>query len=178
VKECKQPFNYLFNLVSFRWVQCQLDHLRTLDRDAARRKALEDLPLGLFETYKRILDRLSSVPDRLRIALHSITWLLFEERGLTVRELALLSVSDEQEFNEECCLDDSNTILDYCGGFIKTRTYSPWCGGAQVIVQISHISVRQSFSSEKVGYSEASNVYFLEGERAHSDLTLASISVC
>jgi hypothetical protein len=77
-----------FDNGSFRWVQCQLDHLQTLDRDSARRKALDDLPPGLYETYKRDLDRLSSTPDRLRITLGALKWLVFATESIVVEHLA------------------------------------------------------------------------------------------
>ncbi|KAG2361082.1 hypothetical protein BDR07DRAFT_1410806 [Suillus spraguei] len=39
----------------FRWVQCQLDVIVTCKRPDSIRKALDDLPAGLYETYDRII---------------------------------------------------------------------------------------------------------------------------
>jgi hypothetical protein len=141
------------------WVQCQLDHLGTLDRDSARRNALENLPPGLPETYMRIMNKLSQYPDCLQIAIRAMRWLLFSVRPLYLHELAVAAVIDSHEFSEEQKLDTDDLILTYCHSFIKFNPVSK-------IVEIGHVSVTQYFTSMFLT-DGSPNPYYMEEKASH-----------
>ena len=58
----------------FRWVSCQLDYLCDLADDAARRAALNQLPIGLDETYQRILSRLKPKSKQTQDMVQKVLW--------------------------------------------------------------------------------------------------------
>ena len=126
---------------SFRWVQCQLDYLGTLDRDTARRHALINLPPGLHNTYKRILDAVKEHPDNYKITKTALTWLLYSVRPLSLSELAVAAVVEpETTFNEEHKLDKNEILLKYCGSLLKVDNITS-------IVELAHFSVTQYLTS-------------------------------
>jgi len=142
-------------------VQCQLDYLATLDRDVARRMAMETLAPGLPETYKRALDKLSSgAGDRYNIAKKALTWLLYAGRPLTLPELALASVIDLQTgYDEEYELDDPQRLLDYCGSLVKYNASTR-------VVEISHLSVSQFLKSQQITGGSV-NDHYLDEDKGH-----------
>lgn len=145
---------------SFRWVQCQMDYLQTLDRDSARRAAIKTLPPGLPETYKRILDRLSISPDRCQIAIKALRWLIYSARPLKLEALALASVIEpKHDFDEEGMLDEDEMVVDYCGSFVRLNRQSN-------IVEISHISVTQYLTSRTLPDGSI-NTHYLDEMESH-----------
>ena len=126
----------------FRWVQCQLDYLQTLNRDSARRKAIENLPPGLPETYRRILQRIGNGSDNLEVAKKALMWLIFCKRPLRLTELAVAIAVDPTDecFDDEKKLGDDEKILEICSSFIKMDERTR-------IVEVAHFSVVEYFTS-------------------------------
>lgn len=56
----------LTNHDRFRWVVCQLDYLSELDTAADQRLALKELPPTLYDTYRRLLERVNRKPTKIR----------------------------------------------------------------------------------------------------------------
>ncbi|KAF2874724.1 hypothetical protein BDV95DRAFT_616005, partial [Massariosphaeria phaeospora] len=69
----------------FRWVSCQLDHLCKCETNAQLRKALNQLPKTLHETYERILLRIKdqSIP----LVIKTLRWLAYSWIPLRIEEL-------------------------------------------------------------------------------------------
>jgi Ankyrin repeat len=166
LEKCAASYIPLFRkvliLLSFRWVQCQLDYLGTLKQDSKRRQAIENLPPGLYETYKRMLDRLNEVPGQLQIATTALMWLIYSAGPLTLAELAVAAIYDPKvEFDEEEKFDSDDMVLDYCCSFARlNKKYHP------TVVEISHISVTQYLKSETL-LDGTPNPYFLGENDAH-----------
>ena len=60
-----------------------------LSTDKERRKALETLPKDLFETYKRILDRVNnSTVGNQRLVEKTLRWIVFSQQRLTAQAIA------------------------------------------------------------------------------------------
>jgi hypothetical protein len=60
-----------------------------LSTDKERRKALETLPKDLFETYRRILDRVNnSTAGNQRLVEKTLRWIVFSQRRLTAQTIA------------------------------------------------------------------------------------------
>jgi hypothetical protein len=84
-----------------------MDYLQTLDRDSARRTAIGNLPRGLPEMYKQILDRLSTNPDHCQVVIKALRWLIYCTPPLSLEALALASVIEPNcYFDEEGMLDE------------------------------------------------------------------------
>jgi hypothetical protein len=75
-----------------------LDHLCLLSTDKERRKALETLPKDLFETYRRILDRVNnSTVGNQRLVEKTLRWIVFSQQRLTAQAIAT-AVRNAQTF--------------------------------------------------------------------------------
>jgi hypothetical protein len=60
-----------------------------LSTDKERRKALETLPKDLFETYRRILDRVNnSTVGNQRLVEKTLRWIVFSQQRLTAQAIA------------------------------------------------------------------------------------------
>lgn len=147
--------------IRFRWVQCQLDYLSTLDRDVARRAAVNSLPPGLPETYKQTLDRIPRNDESYYdIATKALAWLVYCVRPLTLSELAIAAVIDpEKPFDEEDEFDSPTDILKYCGSLLRFNE-------ATKIVEISHISVSQFLKSQALP-DGSTNPYYIDEAKGH-----------
>ncbi|KAG2361081.1 hypothetical protein BDR07DRAFT_1486347 [Suillus spraguei] len=104
----------------FRWVQCQLDVIMACKTPGSVRKALDDLPAGLDETYDRII--------------HSI-----EEKGkddaYQLSEAMMIELG-RPSLNEDLRVMDTMDIIAACGSLV---TYNEKTG----IVALSHYSVKE-----------------------------------
>jgi hypothetical protein len=66
-----------------------------LSTDKERRKALKTLPKDLFETYRRILDRVNnSTLGNQRLVEKTLRWIVYSERRLTAQAIATAVSND------------------------------------------------------------------------------------
>jgi hypothetical protein len=79
-----EPLLRLFN--RFRLVQCQLDLLEEDFFEHEIKRTLESLPTGLYQTYDKILERITRASKTDRI-LRILTSLAFSIRPLTICEI-------------------------------------------------------------------------------------------
>ena len=153
-------------MYSFRWVQCQLDHLSSLRRDCDRREALESLPPNLPQTYQRILDRLRAKPKDLETGIRALAWLLYSTKPLKLYHLAMAtSIDPKRVFDEEQRFDDDETLFDICKSLIKVNRDSE-------VIEFSHISVLQFLKAERLPDGEM-NPYYLDEMEGHANLMRA-----
>jgi hypothetical protein len=125
----------------FRWVQCQLDVIMTCKRSDSIRKALDDLPEGLNETYDRTIH---SIEEGLGgkvdgpIARHCLLLLCGTFTPLALDELneVLMIEIGRSSLNEELSVMDTMDILAACGSLV---TYDKKTG----IITLSHYSVKE-----------------------------------
>jgi hypothetical protein len=94
----------------FRWLECQLEHLSTLETEKAIKNALQNLPITLFETYERILDSIEDCRSSTELARKAFLWLVGAERPLQLTELV-----------EALALEVGDTMLDRTATFNDTR---------------------------------------------------------
>ena len=169
VMECNDLTDDEMTYFRFRWVQCQLDYLKGLKRDCARRTALNSLPSGLTSTYLRVLERISRIEDDWIIARTALTWLVYCEGDLTVSQLATAAAIDPDiEFDNERRLDDTGQILGICSCLIKK---SP----AREIVSLAHLSVRE-FLTTQTFPDGTKNAYFVSEQDGNLLLSRACFS--
>jgi hypothetical protein len=108
----------------FRWAACQLDALAQCVTRGKVRRALQDLPKTLDETYARILHAIEEGQNA-EEALKILTWLSYAERPLTTTEVSQVTgivTGEECRFDEGEVLEDSNDILRICSSLVSIAT--------------------------------------------------------
>jgi hypothetical protein len=106
-------------------VECQLNVLRKCFTVPAIRKALQELPATLEETYDRILN---SIPKQYcREARIVMQLLAISYRPMTLSEVSEAVIVDYKncEFDPENRLRDPHDLLEICSSLI-TVTSSQW----------------------------------------------------
>jgi Ankyrin repeats (3 copies) len=125
-------------------VECQLNTITQCRNDASRKKTIDNLPIGLPDTYKRILENIGRVPEDLEIAINVITWLLYSTHPLSLREVSIAAVIEpSREYDPEQELDVDEMVLEICGSFLKMNSRTK-------IVEFAHLSVAEYFTSERL----------------------------
>ncbi|KAI0289215.1 ankyrin repeat-containing domain protein [Russula brevipes] len=161
----------------FRWVFCQLDTLRRC-MPSSIRKALEELPTTLDDTYERMLQGIPK--EQKQHAHHLFQCLVAASRPLRVEELAEIFAIEfdtntgpnlmenwRPEDPEEAVLSACSTLI----AIIDNR--------GSKIVQFSHFSVKEFLTSDRLRTSEFGNIrhYFIPFDAAHGILVRACIIV-
>jgi len=144
----------------FRWVQCHLDHLRTLRTEIDVKDALDKLPPGLPATYTAMLERIGRNPRDLKYARRAFMWLLHSPRALALKELAVAAVLDpESEFEDAMRLTSCDDVLEICSSFVKL-------GAGTTIVEFAHFSVTEFLTSAMLP-NGAPNEHYVDQESAN-----------
>src|SRR6266436_4178580 len=161
----------------FRWVFCQLDTLRRCMASSIR-KALNELPTTLDETYERALQGI--LKEKREHAHHLFQCLLVAIRPLRVEELAELFVI---EFDQDTGpsfkegwrpANSEDAVLSACSTLIAVIE-----NGGTNIVQFSHFSVKEFLTSDRLRTSEIGNIhdYHIRLDSAHAILARACLTV-
>src|SRR3979490_1917210 len=79
-------------MLRFRWVACQLDTLRDCYTHDDLMEALESLPVGLYQTYDRILSNIRQ--QHSQGALRIFQWLAFSSGAISLREAIEVLATD------------------------------------------------------------------------------------
>src|SRR6266478_1198189 len=161
----------------FRWVFCQLDTLRRCMASSIR-KALNELPTTLDETYERALQGIPK--EKREHAHHLFECLLVAIRPLRVEELAeLFAIEFDQDtgpsFKEGWRpANAEDAVLSACSSLIAVIE-----NGGTNIVQFSHFSVKEFLTSDRLRTSEIGNIrhYHIPLDAAHTILTRACLTV-
>jgi ankyrin repeat protein len=100
----------------FGWVSCQLHYLCELSSDTARRKALNDLPRDLTDTYGRVLMRIKK--HDIPLARAALQWIAYQSPVHHVDEIC-----DIVSFmtGDDTVRYDVEDILDLCGSLVRRR---------------------------------------------------------
>ena len=135
--------NYLTDR-RFRWVQCQIDHIRTLRTANDIKKALGKLPPGLDETYDAIL---LSVPSEDQEVLRKALQLIcFSARPLRLAEVAEAVIVEPgiSYIDDDDRLQRPEDLLDI-GKSLFVQD-----GGRSKYLELSHFSVKEYLISERI----------------------------
>lgn len=124
-----------------------MDHLDGLPSDGRRRKALNELPPTLFETYDRILDRImeEEESDRqiCRKALHLI--------GLGYRKIGpmalceAISIPEDQDLVEKDLWVEPDWVSRMCSSLVRLADH----GSKDAHFQLAHFTVKEYLRSIK-----------------------------
>jgi hypothetical protein len=136
----------------FRWVQCQLDGLRKVRTHHELDHAIMTLPVDLFETYDRDLNRIPEQDHNHVICIFK--WLVGSERPLNLRELAEAIAIDpcKLQLDPADRFMDPEEILELCGSFITVQPDG--------IIALAHFSVREYLFSDRLAKHTSSLVKF------------------
>jgi hypothetical protein len=161
----------------FRWVYCQLDTLRRC-MPSSIRKALNELPITLDDTYEQIL--LGIPKEKFQHARRLFQCVVAAIRPLRVEELAEI-FAIEFDSNEMTNLVDGwrpenpeEAVLSACSSLITIID-----DRGSKIVQFSHFSVKEYMTSDRLQTSDIGHVcdYYIPLEPAHTVLAQACIAV-
>ena len=98
----------------------QMDYLCELPNDAARRKALQSLPKGLFPTYERILERINQGAQEVQtLAQRTLRWIA---HGLDIEASELceaVAIDCETQNRDEEAIPEQTAILRSCSSLIR-----------------------------------------------------------
>ncbi|KAM0714692.1 hypothetical protein Q7P37_009709 [Cladosporium fusiforme] len=174
----------------FRWAACQLDALAQCVTRGKVRRALQDLPKTLDETYARILRAIDEGPNA-EEALKILTWLAYAERPLTATEVCQVTgivTGEDCRFDEDEVLEDSNDILRICSSLVSIATAGRGSnesddddddvtydqsfndeqgpGAGVMYVRLAHFSVKEYLVSTRPSIER----YRLGGQESHDTL--------
>ena len=124
------------------WVYFQVEELCGASSDYEVLGALKQLPIGLTETYARILKRISSMPRKSLIACKALRWIVCAKRPLKIKELAeavAFSTKDQQWDSSK--IPDVRQILRFCGNLVTFDEQDQ-------TVRLVHHTVRQHLLSD------------------------------
>ncbi|KAH8999579.1 hypothetical protein EDB86DRAFT_2755336, partial [Lactarius hatsudake] len=158
----------------FRWVYCQLEVLRYCFPVNVRR-ALEELPKSLDETYERILKEINNTNREHSYRL--LQCLTVASRPLRVEELAELLAIDIDaggipKLNVDLRWDDQEeAVLSACSSLVTVIIDK----GSR-IVQFSHFSVKEFLTSNRLaGCTEEVSQFHIPIEPSHMILAQACL---
>lgn len=109
----------------FLWVRLVRDALKSCQTTEDIEETLENLPKGLDAAYKRVLERLDSLPaTQKKRAIQILRWSLFARRPLTVDQLVgVLGIREGDKClkSKQLIRDPHKHILELCSPFIEIR---------------------------------------------------------
>lgn len=128
----------------FQWAKCQLDHLCLLTTDRERRKALDSLPKDLFETYKRILDRVNNASESTKSLVEkTLRWLCFSSEPLTIESLTtLLAIKINSKVLHPDDIPDEYSVLYWCSSLVSKDKDGT--------VSLTHFTVKEFLMDKKL----------------------------
>ena len=164
----------------FRWVYCQLDNLRRC-MPSSIRKALNELPVTLDDTYERILQNIPK--QKWQHAHRLFQCMVAAIRPLRVEELAEIFaigfgpnaapnlVEDWRPENPE------EAVFSACSSLITIIIDSDDEGSKSV--QFSHFSVKEYLTSDRLQTSDVPNIsqFYISSKLAHTILVRACLVV-
>ena len=164
----------------FRWVYCQLDNLRRC-MPSSIRKALDELPVTLDDTYERILQNIPK--QKWQHAHRLFQCIVAARRPLRVEELAEMFAIGFGPNSASNLVEDwrpenaEEAVFSACSTLITTIIDSDADGSK--IVQFSHFSVKEYLTSGRLQTSDVTNIrqFYISLEPAHTILARACLAV-
>ncbi|KAI8280622.1 hypothetical protein K4K60_004723, partial [Colletotrichum sp. SAR11_57] len=141
----------------FRWAKVCMDRLSVLRTPRDVKRALQDMPSTLNETYAAILNRIPQQDKE--IAREALTWLSFSLRPLGLEELAEAVVVEENDtdIDNDCRLNDPSIIPQICQDLVHV---------SKKTVTLAHDSIRTCLQSDWIRTSDASD-FALDNTEGH-----------
>lgn len=133
--------------IRFRWVQCQVDHIRSLRTAKDVKAALHQLPPDLDSTYDDILLRVDEL-DREYLK-RALQFVVFSARPMTLVEIAesVIIEPDISELDEDARLQRPEDLLEI-GRSLFVPGYNESLDTATI--ELAHYSVKEYLVSQRV----------------------------
>ena len=178
--------------VRFRWVYCQLDNLRRC-MPSSIRKALNELPVTLDDTYERILQNIPK--QKWQHAHRLFQCMVAALRPLRVEELAEIfavgfgpnaAPNLVEEWRPE---NPEEAVFSACSTLITIITdsdadsdvdsYAESYAESSKIVQFSHFSVKEYLTSDRLQTSDVPNIrqFYVSLEPANANMARVCLAV-
>ena len=175
----------------FRWVFCQVEVLKKCPPIRKTiRKALENLPVTLDETYARVLESIEDETCQ-ELARRCLLWLAFSRAPSRLEELAEAAMLDNRPFDPEDRISDPQFIFDLLGSLIIIAStkyiVEDFFADADVFrdydiqferfdsVRLAHFSVKEYLMSERIARSAVIN-FALNAIMAHRHIAETCLS--
>ncbi|KAH0543788.1 hypothetical protein FGG08_001970 [Glutinoglossum americanum] len=129
----------------FLLAQLHMDSLASKRNRREVRKALENLPKELDDTYKEAMQRIESQDEGdVKLAEGVLSWISFALRPLTIRELqhALAVELEDTDIDEEA-LSDEEILVSVCAGLVTVDQESN-------IIRLVHYTTQEFFERIRV----------------------------
>lgn len=139
----------------FRWVVCQLDVLKRCLKVSLIRKALQNLPKTLDDTYTRLFLEIDEAYRQ--EAKSALLWLAFSERPLRLTELAeaiVINPRSDPPFDPEERFPDPQNVLQILSSLVSISA-NDTRDGVVVTVTLAHFSVKEYLVSDRIQESPA-----------------------
>ena len=155
----------------FRWVQCQVDHIKTLRTARDVKMALERLPPDLDSTYDDILLRVE--PADREYLKRALQFVVFSVRPMTLVEVAEAVIIEPEisEVDEDARLQRPTDLLEIGRSLLvlghRELDQDP-------ILELSHYSVKEYLVSERANFGPAK--YFAL-DKVNADMHIAKCSL-
>lgn len=175
------------NLHRFQYVYCQFEALRrkNLSNETLIRNELEALPIGLDETYDRLL---LSLNEHFRTQIISVLkWLTSSNRDLRLEELAeifVLRPESDVIFDKTYRLFEPSDFIKYMSSLIVVQTIpnadlhkmSPLAGTEKnTYIRLAHFTVKEYLMSDRIAMGPA-NCFALTETDAYLHVAHSSIA--
>lgn len=97
-----------------------MDYLCELPNDAARRKALKNLPRGLYPTYERLLRRVkASNEEAQKLVQRTLKWIARGTRITTEQLCEAISINLGDKYRDVEAIPDETEILRNCSSLVR-----------------------------------------------------------
>jgi ankyrin repeat protein len=96
------------------------DCLASEDNLRGIRRALQDLPYGLIETYDRLMERINQQhPTKIKRVEQLFTWMSCATRPMTVKELqSAMATESSDDYSDSESFPDMNAVVSTCYGIV------------------------------------------------------------
>ncbi|KIL85176.1 hypothetical protein FAVG1_11605 [Fusarium avenaceum] len=130
----------------FRWVACQIDHICDQPSQGAMRRALKSLPPTLFDTYDRVIQKLSMHDAETQHCLQRIfQWTALKEPRMTIPALCeAVSIRPGAEHINENDVLEPDAISRLCGCLLHKSLDGEF-------FEFSHFTVLEYLETDRAG---------------------------
>jgi hypothetical protein len=166
---------FLFTeVLRFQYIQCQFEILQRLSSESEIYEALQKLPKGLDATYDRIFENID--PDFQERVIHSVKWLAFSMKTLTLEELSeifIIRPNRDIAINNSDRLFSPEYVLEYFSGLIVTQENREQYYTITE-VRLVHFSLKEYFISTRI--VESAPAFAFTEVEAHISIASACLA--
>ena len=152
----------------FRWAHCQLETLADHNTAQEIKRALDDVPHTLEQTYRAVLKRIPQ--HQCAVARQTLFWIAFALKPMKLKELAEAILISEHSavIHKDMRLLQDEILLKSCSSLISYDAKS-------TCMTLAHSSVFIYLTSSEIKHSDVSSFY-LDAPTAYNSITRRCIN--